>query len=106
MKDGLDGLFTSTVGHVNTITAACINVGLARFVPGNPWLASTSTVIDQEVAGIPTRTDILPGPAIAGQPVDVVVGVRGNDATMVGSVDAAAVVPPVPAPAPPPSSSG
>jgi hypothetical protein len=58
----------------------------ARFVPGNPWQPSVSSVIDQPVGGIATRVVTQITPAMPGQPIDIEVGVTGRDIAMAGSV--------------------
>jgi hypothetical protein len=58
----------------------------ARFVPGDPWEASTSAWIDQDVAGVPTTTYIEIDPVNAWEPIDVWAGVGGSDTFMTGSI--------------------
>ena len=58
----------------------------ARFIPGDPWQASTSDWVDQTVAGAPTTTYIEVDPVAAGEPIAVTASVGGGADSMSGSI--------------------
>jgi hypothetical protein len=58
----------------------------ATFIPGNPWLASTSTIVEQSVAGIPTTTSLHINPVTAGYSTEVRADVVGSGSSMMGSI--------------------
>ena len=57
-----------------------------RFIPGDPWQASTSPWVDQVVAGVPTTTFIDVDPVGAEEPFEVRASVLGSGDSMSGSV--------------------
>jgi hypothetical protein len=58
----------------------------ARFIPGDPWQASTSAWVDQSVAGVPTTTYIQADPVKTWESIEVWTGVVGSDTYMTGSI--------------------
>jgi Concanavalin A-like lectin/glucanases superfamily len=58
----------------------------ARFIPGDPWQASTSEWAYPDVAGVPTTTSIKVDPVAAWEPIEVWTGVAGSDTYMTGSI--------------------
>jgi concanavalin A-like lectin/glucanase superfamily protein len=58
----------------------------ARYIPGDPWQASTSPWVDQSVAGVPTTTHIQLDPVAAGEPFEVRTSVGGSETYMTGSI--------------------
>jgi hypothetical protein len=58
----------------------------ARFVPGDPWQASTSPWVDQTVAGVPTTMHIQVDPVDAWDAIEVLAAVSGTGTFMTGSI--------------------